>query len=225
MKEGQQGEATDWWSPVSRQKRGMVSWGRERDKCWKSCLLRWLKGLWSWQKIWCTRSARCFCRLQLVCRFNASFLCVLIQIMCKRKNMHTHTQNQQLFSPSLACVFIKESSCSIVLRSNGDWLWHNYTNPCMNLVLMEAEHLTQTKCRRADQWTGHLHMQCISFKDNHKSPGRLGTSQVGDTLLGFRNEDACLKNRPVRGIYSGVRASSDTCNRTLLRAWTQPVSG
>lgn len=49
----------------------------------------------------------------------------------------------------------------------------------MNLVLMEAEHLTQTKCRGADQCrgaffpleqqpapsiTGHLHMQCISFR-------------------------------------------------------------
>lgn len=112
------------------------------------------------------------------------------------KHRHTHRYTQQLLSLNLTCVFIKVSSCSIVLRSNGDWLWHNYTNPCMNLVLMEAEHLTQTKCRRADQcWgafflsleqqpalskTGHLHMQCISFKiiTARQEPRRLGTSQV-----------------------------------------------
>lgn len=110
-----------------------------------------------------------FCLLQLVCCFNASFLCVLIQIMCKHKNMHArwktraHGHTQQLFSLNLTCVFIKVSSCSIVLRSNGDWLWHNYTNPCMNLVLMEAEHLTQTKCRRADQCWGFFFYPLLAW--------------------------------------------------------------
>lgn len=110
-----------------------------------------------------------FCLLQLVCCFNASFLCVLIQIMCKHKNMHARWKKrarghtQQLFSLNLTCVFIKVSSCSIVLRSNGDWLWHNYTNPCMNLVLMEAEHLTQTKCRRADQCWGFFFYPLLAW--------------------------------------------------------------
>lgn len=153
MKEGQQREATDWWSPVSRQKRGVMSWGRERDKCWKSCLFALIEKIVELTE----NMAHVVCLLLLVSHFNVSFLCVLIQIMCKHKNMQarwrtrTHTHTQQHFSLTLTCVFIKESSCSIVLRSNGDWLWHNYTNPCMNLVLMEAEHLTQTKCRRADQ--------------------------------------------------------------------------
>lgn len=31
MKVGQQGEATDWWSPVGRERRGIVSWGRQRQ--------------------------------------------------------------------------------------------------------------------------------------------------------------------------------------------------
>lgn len=150
--------------------------GGERDKCWKSCLLRWLKGFWGWQNIWCTRPARCFCRLQLVSCFNASFLCVLIQIMCKHKNMHalwqtlTHRRTQQLFSLNLTCVFIKVSSCSIVLRSNGDWLWHNYTNPCMNLVLMEAEHLTQTKCMRADQCRGTFSPLSLRLNSSQLTP-------------------------------------------------------
>lgn len=64
-----------------------------------------------------------FCLLQLVCCFNVSFLCVLIQIMCKHKNMHARWKTRargQLFSLNLTCVFIKVSSCSIVLRSNGD---------------------------------------------------------------------------------------------------------
>lgn len=163
------------------------------------------------------KPARCRCRLQLVSRFNASFLHVSIQIMCKRKNMHARGQTQahrltlQFFSLNLTCVFIKVSRCSIVLRSNGDWLWRNYTNLCMNLVLMEAEHLTQTKCRGADQcwgafflflvfnhpliWTaasspktGHLHLQCISFKIITKQEP--GDPSGGDSLQRFRNDDA-----------------------------------
>lgn len=157
MKEGQQRGATDWWSPVSRQKRGVMSWGRERQ------MLKELFVCTDWKDCGAENIVHMVCMLQLVSCFNVSFLCVLIQIMCKHKNMqacwrthrrthtslHTHTQKHVFLT--LTCVFIKESSCSIVLRSNGDWLWHNYANPCMNLVLMEAEHLTQTKCRRADQ--------------------------------------------------------------------------
>lgn len=94
---------------------------------------------------------------------------------CTRAGVHTRGRSSP---PNLTRVFIKESSCSMALRRNGDRLWHNYTNPCMSLGLMEAEHLTQTKCTGADQFrgaffphlsrgqlsptTGHLHMRCIS---------------------------------------------------------------
>lgn len=185
MKEGQ--EASDWWSPSKQtEKRNHVP-------------VELTETFGAWGLLAASAPP-----LQLVSRFNASFLRVLIQIMCRHKNVHTcwqtdtHRYTQQLLSLNLTCVFIKVSSCSIVLRRNGDWLWHNYTNPCMNLVLMEAEHLTQTKCRRADQcWgaffsplsleqqpalckTGHLHMQCISFKiiTARWELLRLGTSQV-----------------------------------------------
>lgn len=52
--------------------------GEKETNVERVVLLHWLKGLRSWQNIWCTRSVCCFCRLQLVSRFNASFLCVLI---------------------------------------------------------------------------------------------------------------------------------------------------
>lgn len=74
----------------------------------------------------------------------------LFALICGDARAHART----LFPPNLTRVFIKESSCSMALRSNGDRLWHNYTNPCMSLGLMEAEHLTQTKCTGADQFRG-----------------------------------------------------------------------
>ena len=163
MKEGQQGEATDWWSPVSRQKRGIVSGGggkRERETnvervvcCtdWKDCGVDRKLGAWGPLPA----SAACNCLAAFMspsCVYWFKW-CANTRI-CTLAGKHTPIHAQQLFSLNLTCVFIKESSCSIVLRSNGDWLWHNYTNPCMNLVLMEAEHLTQTKCKRADQCRG-----------------------------------------------------------------------
>lgn len=107
LKEGQQREATDWWSPVSRQKRGVVSWGRERDKCWKSCLFALIEKIVELTE----NMAHVVCLLLLVSRFNVSFLCVLIQIMCKHKNMQahwrtrTHTYTAALLSDFDMCFY------------------------------------------------------------------------------------------------------------------------
>lgn len=50
---------------------------------------------------------------------------------------------QQRVSPDVTRVFIKESSCSMALRRSEHRLWRRFTNPCVNLGLMEAEHLTR----------------------------------------------------------------------------------
>lgn len=102
----------------------------------------------------------------------------LFALICGAARARAAARPPPIPPPNLTRVFIKESSCSMALRRNGDRLWHNYTNPCMSLGLMEAEHLTQTKCTGADQFrgaffphlsrgqlspmTGHLHMRCIS---------------------------------------------------------------
>lgn len=145
MKEGQQGEAADWWSPVSSRRRGSMSWGRKRQML-KELFVALIERI--------VELTEYFCFPPLLAASNASFpLSIDSNYVQTQEYAHTHTRTR-LFSLDLTCVFIKVSSCSIARRSNGDWLWHNYTNPCMNFVLMEAEHLTQTKCSGADQCWG-----------------------------------------------------------------------
>lgn len=76
-----------------------------------------------------------------------------------------------------------------MLSSNGDWLWPNYTNPCINMVLMECEHLTLAKRRAPDQYWGVFPLLSRSqvspnrlftyatylCVDNHKKAGHFGT--------------------------------------------------
>lgn len=123
-----------------------------------------------------------------------------------------------LFPPNLTRVFIKESSCSMALRRNGDRLWHNYTNPCMSLGLMEAEHLTQTKCTRADQFRGAFfspleprpalpHDGAFTYAmhlcyGNHSHPG----AHAAPGLVSFhrcRNEEACFKEPHIKESQRG----------------------
>lgn len=171
MKEGQQGEAPDWWSAVRRDYILRETEHVERVVCGtqESCSLL--------EHFWCSQCSCCYrCCSGLVALMPASSvhwfkLCTRSAICTQPpKHRHTHRYTQPLPSSDLTCVFIKVSSCSIVLKSNGDWLWHNYTNSCMNLVVMEAEHLTQTKCRRADQCLGafflHLSSSQLSPKQN-----------------------------------------------------------
>ncbi len=115
MKEGQQGDATDWWSPVSRQKRGIVSWGRKRQML-KELFVALIERIVELTEHLVHQDCCYFCRLQLVTLFNASFLCVLIQIMCKHKkyactlvnrytHTHTHTHTAALLPEFDMCFY------------------------------------------------------------------------------------------------------------------------
>ena len=74
--------------------------------------------------------------------------------------------------------------------------------------------------------TGHLHMQCISFKIITAKAGarRLGDQSGGDTLQGFRNEDAYVKNPLVREILRRARKHANTRSCTHERCPFQPIS-
>lgn len=92
MKEGQQ--RGDWWSPVSRQKRGVMSSGREKEtNVERVVCLHWLKRLWSGQKIWCTWSACCNWLVTLMSPSCVYWfkLCANTKI-CKYVGGHTHTR-------------------------------------------------------------------------------------------------------------------------------------